>query len=284
MPRAPRPAAAAPRARGAAGPAERRDSGFPRPSPSPAPGAPRPAGPAPRASPPRPRPLTREQRRRAATRWDGAGAAGAARGGLEQRRGAPSAECVAVRCGGRPCTRRECERARETSGRAGGLREASSARGRTGKAAGTQSCLLAGPRSRQAGAAATAAAAGDRGSRGTWAAAPHEQQQRGRRWRRRRAGSEPELRRGSEAAGELRSGARREGRGPGPSCRDRGHASARAGRRVPTADAWVPDPASRPGRQPRPRFPAPESGFGARAFGPAVPPSGRRHPPPAHDF
>lgn len=35
--------------------------------------------------------------------------------------------CVAVRCGGRPCARRECERARETSGRAGSGRRAAPA-------------------------------------------------------------------------------------------------------------------------------------------------------------
>lgn len=80
-----------------------------------------------------------------------------------------------------------------------------------------------------AGARAGEAAAADPASRGTWAAAPHEQQRRGRRWRR-RAGSEPELRRSAAAAGELGSGARRGGRGPELGRRDRdGAALALAG-------------------------------------------------------
>lgn len=121
---------------------------------------------------------------------------------------------MAGRCGGRPCARRECERAREAGGRAAAVERRPRASGEGG---GNPKLPPRGPASLaglQPGASQAAAAALD--SRGTWAATPHERQQRGRRWRRRRAGSEPELRRGAAAARELSSGARREGRGLGP--------------------------------------------------------------------
>jgi hypothetical protein len=128
---------------------------------------------------------------------------------------------VAGRCGGRPCARRECERAREAGGRAAAVERRPRASGEGGGNPKLPPRGPASPAGLQPGAGRAAAA--DLDSRGTWAATPHEQQQRGRRWRR-RAGSEPELRRGAAAAGELSSGARRRGRGLGPARWDLGGA------------------------------------------------------------
>ncbi|KAM8783556.1 uncharacterized protein V5649_013851 [Rhynchonycteris naso] len=222
--------------------------------PSAAPGAHPPAGPARRITPLGPTALTREQRCRAGTRWDGAGAVGAVRGSLRQRRGARSAVCVAGPCGGWPCARRECERAQETSGRAGSGTRAAPA-GERGRRQGPKVASSGARVPSGVGAAAREAAAADPGSGCTWAADPHEQQQRGRRWRRRRAGSEPKLRRGSASAGELRS-----------------------------ADPWAPGLARRPGPQHQVGFPVPESWSDSPAHRTAAPPSGRRRPPQTHDF
>lgn len=103
---------------------------------------------------------------------------------------------------------------------------------------------------------------------------------RGRRWRRRRAGSEPKLRRGSASAGELHSGAQRAGRGPGPAAGTVGApALALTGgplRQTPGSlvqfsvrggsPGWGPPPrgaslgARPPARPPRPPAPAPAPG------------------------
>lgn len=179
--------------------------------------------------------------------------------------------CVAGRCGGRPCARRECERARE----AGGLREASGTRGRTRQAAGAQSCLLAGPRPWRGGsqgrrsggrgpglprhlgsgpARAAAAGAALAAARGKRTGAPAQ--------------------RGGRRGARLRCAGRgaRAGAGPpGP-----GRRGARARRRTSAADR-VPASAARPGRPLRSGLPAPASGL----RGPAPPPPapGRAAPP-----
>lgn len=157
-------------------------------------------------------------------------------------------------------------------GRAPGRRVRS--RGERG-AAGAQSCLPgpASPAGREPDQRSGGTA--DPGSGGTWAAALHEQQRRGRRWRR-RAGSEPELR-ARLSAGDLRSGVARARAGPGPGTPGIGASLVPALAEDLRRGLRVPGPAGLTRAAAEVLIARP----GERASGPALPlwPRGRAAPP-----
>nr|XP_058148826.1 collagen alpha-1(I) chain-like [Dasypus novemcinctus] len=261
-PRARRPA---PQALGAlrGAPGRRRS---PPPGPRPAPGASRVRGPCPAIlAAGRRRPLTRERRPQAGTRWDGAGAAGAA------RTAAGTAERVAGRGAGRPCASRECERAREAGGQAGrGLRVASGARGRAGRPAGAPSGLLVGP----AAPARREPGPPERRPRPRAPAAP---------------GQRP-LSRGGSGGGGVGGGAREANRSSGAARRARGSPAqvrgegdaGRAGLRAPERRAALALSAGlrRPAPRPRARLPVPRGHRGREPAPPRARPLRPRAPPP----
>lgn len=280
MPRAPRP-----RVYRAPGP-----RCSPRPSRSPAPGAHPRAGPALRTSPLGPRPLTREQRAPGQGR-DGTGRArpgrrAAASGSGEGRRARGAWRCGAG--GGRVRGASVSARGRRAGGRApGGERRprANEEGGGDSKLPPREPASLAGgsrgqrgcsrgpglPRHLGSGPARAAAA----GAAGAALAAALAAAARGKR-----TGAPARFggRRGAPlrcAAREVRARIRL--LGPGP--RQRSHRW-----RTSAADTWVPGPACRPGRHPRPGSPAPESWFRVSGPGPPAPPSGCRRPPRAHYF